>query len=103
VKRTALVIGALGALALLPACGSDYGYRQAGYGGPDVWYDGAYGPYSNGYWRGDGYYYRGGDGRFQRDDGGHFRHQRFDGSNGYRSGHDDRDGDRRGDRDGDRR
>jgi hypothetical protein len=101
VKRTALVIGALGALALLSGCAGDYGYYQASYGGPDVWYDGAYGPYADGYWSGGIYYYRGVDGRFLRDDGGHFRHQRFGGSSGYHSGHHDRDRD--GDRDRDRR
>ncbi len=85
-KAMTLVIGALGALTLLSGCGGGYGYRQAGLGGPDVWYDGAYGPYTEGYWGPDSaFYYRGGDGGFVRDEGGHFRHDRFEHANGFRS------------------
>ena len=88
-KRTTLVLGALGALTVLSGCGGGYGYRGAGFGGPDdVWYDGAYGAYTDGYWGSDAaFYYRGGDGRFIRDEGGHFRHQRFGQARGYHARH----------------
>jgi hypothetical protein len=44
--------------------------------GYDGFYDDYYGPFYDGYWARDGYfYYRHGEGgRFQRDVGGHFRH-----------------------------
>ncbi len=86
-KRSALVIGALGALTMLSACGGGY-YREAGIGGPDVYYDGFYGGYSDGYWGdGDTFFYRGGDGRYIRDDAHHFRHGAFHGARGFHAGH----------------
>ncbi len=84
-KKTSLLIGAFGALTLLSACGG--GYYGAAYGGPDVYYDGAYGPYVDGYWADDGFYYRGGDGRYVHDDANHFRRQQFNGARGFHSGH----------------
>jgi hypothetical protein len=90
-KRTAFVLGALGALTILSGCGGGYGYREAAFNGPDdVWYDGSYGAYSDGYWGPDAaFYYRGGDGAFIRDTGGHFRHERFSGARGYHARHHD--------------
>ena len=57
----------------------------------DGYYDGYYGPYGGGYWASDGFFYYG-DGQhgFHRDDGGHFRHERFSGGTPFR-------GERRGD------
>ena len=50
--------------------------RVAVAGGPDYYdgyYDGAYGPFVDGYWGGDGaFWYQGGDRAFHRDEGGHF-------------------------------
>ena len=87
-KRTALVAGALGAVTLLAACGGGYGYHGAAYAGEaDVYYDGFYGDYTDGYWAPEGFYYRGGDGRFIHDEGNHFRHERFNGGRGFHSGH----------------
>ena len=69
--------------------GGGYGYGgYGGYGYPgyypaygygwdpyDVWYDGFYGPYSNGYWATDGFFwYQGGDHRWHRGDHDHFHH-----------------------------
>ncbi len=74
------------AVLLLAACASGPGYGGGpgygyDYGGPaaigyDGYYDDAYGPFYDGYWAGDGFfYYRSGDhDRFHRDDGRHFRH-----------------------------
>ncbi len=67
---------------LLAACAdtSGPGGYAYGYGGGPVGYDGyyddAYGPFYDGYWAGDGYfYYRSGEnGRYRRDDGHHFHH-----------------------------
>jgi hypothetical protein len=85
-KRSTLLIGALGALTMLSACGGGY-YREAGLGGPDVYYDGFYGPYTDGYWGRDGFYYRGGDGHYIHDNGNHFRHGHFGRAHGFHSGH----------------
>jgi hypothetical protein len=84
VNKAALAIGALGALTILAGCGGGYGYHAAGYGEPDVYYDGFYGAYTDGYWGPDaGFYYRGGDGRFIRDEGNHFRHGNFEHARGF--------------------
>jgi hypothetical protein len=89
--RILALVGVAAAGLLLTACedgyygphyvGDGYGYSQ-GYG--DVWYDGYYGPYSDGYWDGPSFYYSY-NGGFRRDEGGHFRHERFEGSQRYRS------------------
>ena len=66
--------------------GADYGYN---YTGPaDVWYDGYYGAYTEGYW-GDGgaFFFRGVDGRYYRDRDGHFRGQAFSGGQHFMAGH----------------
>jgi hypothetical protein len=86
---------ALGAVALVGGCASDMGYGGHGRG-YDAWYDGAYGPFYDGYWQGDAYWYSPGRGRpYVRDDGRHFRHDRGDGFHGVRG--------RRGHHDGHRR
>jgi hypothetical protein len=77
--RKMLIAAALGGMMILPAC-ADTGYYGASYGGGyragDVYYDGYYGAYTDGYWGPDAYfYYRGGDGRFLRDDSRHFRRE----------------------------
>jgi len=69
---------AAGAAALgLAACADDYGHRSY-YGaaiGYDGFYDDAYGPFYDGYWGGDGFfYYSDAAGHpFRRDEGRHFR------------------------------
>lgn len=94
-KRTMLIVGALGAMTMMSACANDYGYRGAAYG-DNVYYDGYYGAYSDGYWGRDGFYYRGGDGRYMRDQGNHFRRDRYDGYRGYRARDRDHDHDHDG-------
>lgn len=53
--------------------------------GPDYYdgyYDGAYGPFVDGYWGGDGaFWYMDGDRAFHRDDAGHFRRDASGGFN----------------------
>jgi hypothetical protein len=88
-RKTSLLIGAVGALSLLSACASGGGYRAAAFneGGPaDVYYDGFYGPYTDGYWDGDAYVYRGGDGHFVRDEAHHFRRDRFEHAEAFHAG-----------------
>ncbi len=86
-KRTACAAAALGALALLTACGGGYHYREAAYRGPDtVWYDGYYGDYADRYWAQDGFHYRDRGGRYQHDAGGHFRQQPFEGARSFHAG-----------------
>ena len=62
---------ALGAALTLSACASGYG----GFGGGGLaYYDDYYGPYYDGYWGGDAFYYRHDRrGPFIRDTSGHFR------------------------------
>jgi hypothetical protein len=47
----------------------------------DGFYDDYYGPFFDGYWARDGFFYyrRGQEGHFQRDIGGHFRHENHEG------------------------
>ena len=102
--RKMLIAAAIGGMFILPAC-ADYGYRGAYYGAevgaPDVYYDSFYGPYTDGYWGPDDFfYYRGGDGRFVRDEGRHFQHRMFNGARGF---HAHRAPAAAGGRDGDRR
>ena len=82
-RKTLLAAGALSALIALSACGGGYGYYGAEAGPPDVYYDGFYGPYTDGYWANDGFYYRGGDGGFIRDENHHFQRGMFHGARGY--------------------
>lgn len=69
---------ALGAL-MLSSCVAYDGYA---YGSDyDGYYDNYYGPYTQGYWASDGYFwYYGPDRVYHRDDAHHFQHQRFTGS-----------------------
>ena len=93
-RKTILILGALGALTMLPACADSYYGASAGAGG--VYYDGFYGPYTDGYWGPDAaFYYRGADGRFIQGDASHFRHERFGGARSYRARPYDRDRDGR--------
>jgi hypothetical protein len=91
-KTTALIGGAAAVLLMMSACADDEhmdGHRHyAASNSYDVWYDGGYGAYTTGYWGdGDVYYYSDGHGGFTRDDAHHFRRQRWEGANGYHSGH----------------
>ncbi len=81
--KLATFIGAAALAALAGGC-ADYGYNGGGvdvaYYGPaavgfDGYYDDAYGPFFDGYWADDGFYYRTNDhDQYHRDTGGHFRH-----------------------------
>ena len=91
-RKSALAICAAAAVGLVSGCAGGTGYvyeAWPGYwGGPDVWYDGYYGPYPSGYWGPDmAFYYRDTTGHFVRDAAGHFRGQRFSGAHGYRAQH----------------
>ena len=92
--RKMLLAAALGGMLILPAC-ADSGYYGASVGPSEVYYDGYYGAYTDGYWGPDQFfYYRGGDGRFLRDESRHFRRERFGEARMYRSRPFDRDHDR---------
>lgn len=90
-KKLFLCTIGLSALAFV-GCADDYageGYYGSSGGvsmgvGP-VWYDGFYGPYPTGYWDGDVFLYSDRHGRFLRDEGNHFRHERFEHARRYRS------------------
>lgn len=85
-RKTLLAAGALSALIALSACGGNYGYYGAEVGPPDVYYDGFYGAYPDGYWGPDDFfYYRGDGGRFIRDENHHFQHGMFNGARGFHS------------------
>lgn len=90
--RIGLAICAAAGVLALGACADDEYYHQGGGGyayndRPDVWYDGYYGDYVGGYWGPDtAFYYQDRDGRFLRDDGLHFRRDRFEGARGMRAG-----------------
>jgi hypothetical protein len=80
-----LIAACLGGMMILPAC-AEGAYYGAEAGPPDVYYDSFYGPYTDGYWGPDAFfYYRGGDGNFIRDENRHFRREMFSGAHGYRS------------------
>lgn len=87
-----LLLGAAAAAALtLVGCadGRDYGhgvgYGYSYYGPADVWYDGYYGAYADGYWDDGAFFYRGADGNYVRDGAGHFRQGRFEGAQRYKA------------------
>ena len=93
-SKTLLAAGAFSALIALSACAD--GYYGASAADNDVYYDGYYGPYADGYWGPDAaFYYRGGDGRYLRDDSRHFRREGFGDARMYRSHRYDRDHDER--------
>jgi hypothetical protein len=84
--RKMLIAAAIGGILILPACAYEGGgaYYGAEVGAPDVYYDSFYGPYTDGYWGPDDFfYYRGGDGRFLRDESHHFQHRMFSGARGF--------------------
>lgn len=67
----------------LSACATDGYYGGGGLG--VAYYDNAYGPYYDGYWQRDRYYYRTHrHGRYLRDDGHHFLRDRAEGFREYR-------------------
>ena len=76
------LLGAVAALCL-SACayGPGLGPGPMGF---DAYYDGAYGPFDDGYWGDDGgfYYASGPDHHFLRDEGHHFSHVAANGMNG---------------------
>jgi len=84
VKRLTIAILSATAALTLGACADNYG-GGGGYASSDVWYDNFYGPYSAGYWDGDVFVFRDRDGHFTRDDGRHFRHERFASARGFHS------------------
>jgi len=91
--RKLLFLAAAAGLLAGAGCASDGYYGGAGYGynsaaPADVWYDGYYGPYTDGYWRGGGvFYFRGQDGHFYRDRANHFRTSEFNGAQIYHTRH----------------
>ena len=80
-----LVLPAFFAGLMLAGCAGPGPTRVAVAAGPDYYdgyYDGAYGPFVDGYWGGDGaFWYQGGDRAFHRDEGGHFAHSAGAGMN----------------------
>ena len=83
-KRLAIAIISAAAALTVGACADNYGGGYAS-GPMDVYYDGFYGPYTAGYWDGPAFFFRSRDGHFTRDDGRHFRHERFARARGFRS------------------
>jgi hypothetical protein len=68
----------MAAALLVAGCADDHGnVGVAAAGGPgnyDGYYDGFYGPFNDGYWGNDGFFwYSGGDRAFHRDEGHHFQ------------------------------
>ena len=66
----------LAALTLVAGCETRVPIRSGvGLAYYDGYYDGYYGPFDDGYWGNDGFFwYRGGDRGWHRDDAHHFRH-----------------------------
>lgn len=78
-----LACGAVAA-ALLSGCASGgYGERVTAVG-YDGFYDDYYGPFNDGYWDHDAFFFSDGRGGWRRDDGHHFRH---DAAPGYHRFH----------------
>lgn len=91
-KRFSLMVCLTGATLVSSGCAEGVAYAPyplpAYWGGPDVWYDGYYGPYPLGYWGPDMvFYFRDRTGHYVPDPAGHFRNRRFGGARGYRSRH----------------
>lgn len=84
-RKTLLIAGAIGALLTVSACADSggYGYYGAEVGTPDVYYDGFYGAYPDGYWGPDDFFYYRSGGHFIRDENHHFQHRMFNGAHGY--------------------
>src|SRR5262249_32225377 len=74
----ALLITSAAATIALSGCAYNYPYGYGPYSYLDgfPYYHGYYGPYADGYWGADGFFYffNVNDGHFHRDDGHHFRH-----------------------------
>ena len=91
--RKLLLIAAAGSALLAAGCATNGAYYGAGYGynsaaTQDVWYDGYYGPYADGYWAdGGAFFFRGVDGHYYRDGASHFRTQSFSGAQHFNAGH----------------
>ena len=91
--RKLLLLAALGGAMAASACATNGGYAagDVGYdytGAGEVWYDGYYGPYSDGYWNdGGAFFFRGSDGHYYRDQANHFRSQSFNGSQQFSAKH----------------
>ena len=79
------LLAAAAALAL-SACAGTMGYGPY-FGGDTAYYDDSYGPFYNGYWGNDGFfYYSSGRGSpFIRDEAHHFRHDNGGGFHGVRT------------------
>jgi hypothetical protein len=89
VNRLATIICAASLTALTAACaGQGTSLAYADGGGPyDGFYDGYYGPFNDGYWGGDGFFYNSdGFGGFLPDRGNHFRHTGGSGFHGIHTG-----------------
>ncbi len=98
-KRPLLL--AVGAALVLSLGGCAYGGPGGYYDGYydsyyDGYYDDFYGPYAGGYWANDGFfYYWSQNQRYHRDDGRHFRRDRFPGGKPFHGDRDSHRGDRR--------
>lgn len=79
---TPLVLAAAASALLLSACATDMGGGRHYSNAYDGYYDGAYGPYTSGYWDGDFFFYQG-SGGFVRDDSHHFHREHFRGGHGF--------------------
>ena len=78
------ILALAGTMMMLGACAVDDRVADRGDVGAsyyDGYYDGAYGPFNDGYWGTDGaFYYSSADGSaWNRDDAHHFRHDMSDG------------------------
>ena len=86
-KKLMAGIAGVTALVLLGGCADGYGSGGVGMSASvdydDGYYDGSYGPFYDGYWANDGYfYYSDAEGHpFRRDEARHFRHDHAAGFN----------------------
>jgi hypothetical protein len=91
-KTFAITLAAATAALSLAACASGpHGPGPYAYGYVDGYYDDAYGPWYDGYWGPDDYFYYRGNANdtYHRDDAHHFSHQAAQGSHTFhaRAGH----------------
>ena len=98
-RKTLTFVSAVAAAAMLAGCATNGYHTRASYS--VGYYDGYYGPYPGGYWRGGYFYYLGPDRHYHVDRGQHFRRQHFPGGHRFRAenrddrrDHRDRDHDR---------